>query len=74
MKQIKKKNIDLEQHEYGHTFDSHRFGPFYLGKIGIKSATGDEETELRANRHAKRYFETNYGINWDIYRSISYLT
>ena len=41
---------------------------WYIKMLSIreKSATGDEETELRANRHAKRYFETNYGINWEL--------
>ena len=38
----------LLQHEYGHTFDSHLFGPAYLFAIGIPSAAGAGWTETRA--------------------------
>lgn len=62
----------LCMHEFGHTADSQRFGPLYLLVIGLPSLAsamgkGDHSqfwTELRANRHAKRYFTKNFGINW----------
>ena len=43
-------------HEYGHTFQSMRFGLFYLPGIGIPSALLNAEwTETSANRWAWRY-------------------
>ncbi len=51
-------------HEYGHTFDSRRFGPFYLFGIGIPSATGASWTEIRANCFASEYFENYYDVDW----------
>lgn len=61
------------QHEFGHTADSRRFGWFYLPLIGLPSllstlGKGDHNafwTEIRANRHAKRYFSKHYAIAWD---------
>ena len=56
----------LFMHEYGHTFDSRLFGPLYLPAIGIPSASGASWTEIRANRHAKRYFRKRpFFVNWD---------
>ena len=60
-------------HEFGHTADSQLFGWFYLPLIGLPSllsayGKGDHNvfwTEIRANRHAKRYFSTYYGIAWN---------
>ena len=68
-------NNQLCMHEFGHTADSQRFGPLYLFVIGIPSlisafGKGDHNvfwTEIRANRHAKRYFGKRYGINWSEY-------
>lgn len=65
----------LCMHEFGHTADSQRFGPLYLFVIGIPSlisafGKGDHSvfwTELRANRHAQRYFSRRYGMGWDEY-------
>ena len=69
----------LYMHEYGHTIDSKIFGLSYLFVIGAPSlysaATSkkiDKNTsthsfrwyEMRANRHAKKYF-SNYGVIWD---------
>lgn len=54
----------LFMHEYGHTFDSRLFGPLYLPVIGLPSALGADWTEIRANRHAEKYFRENYGVNW----------
>ena len=63
----------LCMHEFGHTADSQRFGWGYLPFIGLPSlisayGKGDHRifwTELRANRHAKRYFSRNYSIAWN---------
>jgi len=63
----------LCMHEFGHTADSQRFGWAYLPVIGLPSllsafGKGDHSvfwTELRANRHAKRYFARNYSIAWN---------
>lgn len=60
-------------HEFGHTFDSRRFGWAYLIVIGLPSlmsalGKGDHNvfwTETRANRHAKRYFGKHYSIAWN---------
>ena len=60
-------------HEFGHTADSQIFGWFYLPFIGLPSllsALGKGThntfwTEIRANRHAKRYFEKHYSIAWN---------
>ena len=62
----------LCMHEFGHTADSQRFGPLYLPVIGLPSlisamGKGDHSkfwTELRANRHAKKYFSKRYGVKW----------
>ena len=59
-------------HEFGHTFDSQRFGWMYLPVVGLSSlisalGKGDHDsfwTEIRANRHAKRYFSRHYGLAW----------
>lgn len=60
-------------HEFGHTFDSQRFGWVYLLVIGLPSlmstlGKGDHKvfwTETRANCHAKRYFGKHYSIAWN---------
>ena len=58
-------------HEYGHTFDSRLFGISYLLAIGIPSAIAHSNdnkygwTEIRANRHAKRYFKNYLDLKWD---------
>ena len=65
-------NNQLCMHEFGHTGDSQRFGPLYLPVIGLTSlisamGKGDHNsywTEMRANRHAKKYFGKRYGIEW----------
>jgi RHS repeat-associated protein len=46
----------LLRHEYGHIFDSHRWGPLYLFGIGIPSAAGAEWTENRADSFWRTYF------------------
>lgn len=59
-------------HEFGHTADSQRFGWLYLPVVGLPSlisafGKGDHNmfwTEIRANRHAKRYFSKYYAIAW----------
>ena len=61
------------QHEFGHTADSQRFGWTYLIFIGLPSlmsalGKGNHDvfwTEIRANRHARRYFGKYYSIAWD---------
>ena len=61
------------QHEFGHTADSQRFGWLYLPVIGLPSllnamGKGDHNvfwTEIRANRHAKRYFGKYYSVAWN---------
>lgn len=63
----------LCMHEFGHTADSQRFGWAYLPIIGLPSlisafGKGDHNvfwTEIRANRHAKRYFGRHYSIAWN---------
>lgn len=63
----------LCMHEFGHTADSQRFGWLYLPVIGLPSllsamGKGDHNlfwTEIRANRHAKRYFSKHYAIAWN---------
>ena len=60
-------------HEFGHTADSRRFGWLYLPFVGLPSllnaiGKGDHNvfwTEIRANRHAKRYFSKHYSIAWN---------
>jgi len=61
-------------HEYGHTFDSRRYGLSYLLAIGIPSLISASKhdgqhykywTETRANRHAEKYFGKYYGVDWD---------
>ena len=75
-------NDPLFMHEYGHTFQSQIFGPFYLPVIGVPSLTsaltskpigGGLTThsirwyEMDANRHAARYFGKHYGVDWSIH-------
>lgn len=63
----------LCMHEFGHTADSQRFGWLYLPVIGLPSllnaiGKGDHNvfwTEIRANRHAKRYFTKHHSIAWN---------
>ena len=63
----------LCMHEFGHTADSQRFGWLYLPVVGLPSllsafGKGDHNffwTEIRANRHAKRYFSKHYAIAWN---------
>ena len=65
----------LCMHEFGHTGDSQRFGPAYLLVVGLPSLVsafgkGDHSkfwTEIRANRHAKKYFGKRYGVDWNEY-------
>ena len=45
----------LLRHEYGHIFDSQRWGPLYLFGVGIPSASGAQWTEDRADDFARRY-------------------
>lgn len=60
-------------HEFGHTVDSQRFGWAYLPVIGLPSllsafGKGDHNvfwTEIRANRHAKKYFSKHYSLAWN---------
>ena len=60
-------------HEFGHTADSQLFGWLYLPFVGLPSlinalGKGNHDvfwTEIRANRHAKRYFEKHYSIVWN---------
>jgi hypothetical protein len=60
-------------HEFGHTADSQRFGWAYLPVIGLPSllsafGKGNHNvfwTEIRANRHAMRYFGKYYSIAWN---------
>ena len=55
----------LYWHEYGHTFQSERFGLSYLFVVGIPSATGAEWTETQANRWAWKYANKHgFMINW----------
>ncbi|MFV0291026.1 MAG: hypothetical protein ACK5IJ_09085, partial [Mangrovibacterium sp.] len=59
-------------HEYGHSFDSRRYGLSYLFAIGIPSvrsaanSTNNSHrsfwTEKRANRDAANYFGKYYGV------------
>ena len=70
-------------HEYGHTFDSRKYGPAYLFEIGIPSAISAKNTivinkrqthrwywtELRANQAAKDYFGRYYGVDWSQYEN-----
>lgn len=70
----------LFMHEYGHTFDSQIFGLFYLFGIGIPSAISAATSklrdnglsthdyrwyEMRANKHAARYFGRYCDVNWN---------
>ena len=60
-------------HEFGHTVDSRLFGWFYLPVIGLSSllsamGKGNHNvfwTEIRANRHARRYFSKYYSVAWN---------
>ena len=60
-------------HEFGHTADSQLFGWFYLPLIGLPSLVsalgkGNHNifwTEIRANSHAKKYFDKHYNIVWN---------
>lgn len=69
------KTDPLYMHEYGHTRDSHRFGPiyiFYPGLASLWSAAEDEWTHMHdfrpyersANRRARKYFGKYYGVTW----------
>src|SRR5690606_24824652 len=64
-------NDPLFMHEYGHTFDSQIYGLSYLFAIGIPSSEGAKWTEVRANRHAARYFGKHYGVDWTPFLSKS---
>jgi RHS repeat-associated protein len=71
----------MYMHEYGHYIDSRYWGEAYLLCIGIPSGFSAAfsspvpgqsyskhdifYTELRANKRARKYFEKNYGINWN---------
>ena len=63
----------LCMHEFGHTADSQCFGWLYLLVIGLPSllsafGKGNHNvfwTEIRANRHAKRYFSKHYAVAWN---------
>ncbi len=64
----------LYMHEYGHYLDSQQWGRLYLPVIGLFSLCSqvfDDEnhyqywTEVRANRLAKEYFGTYYGVDWN---------
>ena len=57
----------LFMHEYGHIKDSKIFGLSYIVAIGLFSACGAEWTEIRANKHAKTYFEHYYDVDWNGY-------
>ena len=46
---------ELFWHEFGHTFQSRRWGPLYLLAIGIPSAAGARWTEDQADRFADRF-------------------
>ena len=60
-------------HEFGHTIDSQLFGWLYLPVIGLASllsamGKGNHNvfwTEIRANRHARRYFFKYYSVAWN---------
>ena len=62
----------LCMHEFGHIVDSQLFGWFYLPVIGLSSlmsamGKGNHNvfwTEIRANKHAKRYFSKYYCMAW----------
>jgi hypothetical protein len=69
----------LYMHEYGHSFDSQIFGWLYLPFLGLPSLISAATArplpggitthslrwyEMKANRHAARYFGRYYGINW----------
>ena len=63
----------LYMHEYGHYLDSQRWGPIYLFAIGAPSLINQIKhpdshktywTEINANRLAKNYFGTYYGVDW----------
>ena len=71
-------NDTLLMHEFGHTVQSRRWGPFYLFVIGIPSVISqlfelwgwfrhrhdDLYAERWANRNTKRYFTQNYDVDW----------
>ncbi|MFW5761316.1 MAG: RHS repeat domain-containing protein [Cyclobacteriaceae bacterium] len=77
-------NDPLFMHEYGHTFQSQLFGPFYLPVVGLPSLISAATSrrvpneppgvtthdfrwyEMGANRHAARYFDRHYGIDWGV--------
>jgi hypothetical protein len=52
---------DLFMHEYGHTFDSARFGPFYLLLIGIPSlisaSLANRRNRAHHKPHSSRWYE-----------------
>lgn len=66
-------------HEYGHTFQSQRWGPLYLLVVGLPSLFSAATArpigrgltshslrwyEQQANRYAAQYAATHYGIDW----------
>ena len=73
----------LFMHEYGHTLDSRLFGISYLFVIGIPSIISAANStkvedggvtthdfrwyEMRANRHAAKYFKKYFGVDWEKY-------
>ena len=73
----------LFMHEYGHTLDSRLFGISYLFVIGIPSIISAVNStlledggvtthdfrwyEMRANRHAAKYFKKYFGVDWEKY-------
>ena len=73
-------NNPTYMHEYGHTFDSRRYGLSYLLAIGVPSIISADRSksisgppfsthrgnwmEVRANQHAKKYFGKYYGVDW----------
>jgi len=63
-------------HEYGHTFQSERYGIGYLFGVGIPSLFSaksdghdDRAYEKQANRWARRYFDNHYKgrVDWSQY-------
>ncbi|WP_329903127.1 hypothetical protein [Porphyromonas pogonae] len=70
----------LFMHEYGHSFDSHRWGPLYLIVIGLPSLVSIMYSqkpiaegvtmhdfrwfEINANKHAAKFF-SKYGVVWN---------
>jgi RHS repeat-associated protein len=67
-------NEPILMHEYGHTFDSQIFGPYYalvIGPMSLYSASSrfsgnhrDQWYEQSPNYHASKYFEDYYDVDW----------